>query len=413
MPQFNENVRFRKGLRGPGWATPEYYGKVDRTGAVDATTVIQTALSDIGSSDGGGTVSLLPGVYRHTGLHLPDKVALRGAPGSATFLLRNHATNGDITLDGGATGRLANVVTDIQFIGNIAGTGAGVAPGVARAIFRRCSWNLTSANLHGPIAQLNSALWANLNFIDCEAILGADVNGFQNDFGTLSIVRGRIVMPAAYTSSLVIVDNSSRAIISGTRLDCIANATGPSNGLYVASATARGAMYNCEIDATGSTGGSVYALNWAAGASVFSKGHTFLGGNIIPYAGSSTPAVGSDLELLPLITLLFGAISTKDLRPYSNYRIIQIKATSATNVALTMPIGLFPGQKLSLVYCLDPAATPSTTPSFVTTPVTATAVPSFGAGDTLTGDFIWESPAQDGNYRWIQQGTWGIGVVLV
>jgi hypothetical protein len=111
------------------------------------------------------------------------------------------------------------------------------------------------------------------------------------------------------------------------------------------------------------------------------------------------------------VAVQFGAVGT--IAVPKGYREVVVHCTAASGPALQMPDGWFAGQELLLTY-FNPTA--AGTPSFSGTPVTGNAIPSLLAGNTLTGLFVWEDRDAAGGptpgSRWVQKGTWGVGLTL-
>jgi hypothetical protein len=88
-----------------------------------------------------------------------------------------------------------------------------------------------------------------------------------------------------------------------------------------------------------------------------------------------------------------------------------IASTNTGGTDIQLASGLYPGQLFALTYFNNTAS--SIEFEFVTTPVTGTATPTIGAGNTQTAWFVWDDRDGAGSYRWIQIGDWSVGATLV
>ncbi len=376
----------------------------DPTGVVDATSAIQAAISAAFAA-GGGDVCVPPGIYKRSILTLRSGVNLRGV-GSASILrfTGGGATNGLVFIDN-LLGPACEV-SEIQFDSDAVNTGTPVVNNSGRnVIFRNCTWNKNSANLQGTIASIGTA-GSEILFEDCHATLGADVDGFTVTQGKLVMRGGKIVMPGVYASSLVYVDTNGDADIA-TNFDCTGHTAGQGICNYVVSSSAKLALHDTKIDATGSLA-TVRGVGWVSGARVDTSNYRSLG-NIDRYFINATAALGSNIDLIPSMAVdHFTAASITIPRGVRSY---VLKSIATSGPTITLPTGLFPGQELLLTY--NNASTSSVMPTFVTTPVDGTAIPTIGPGIIMTGIFVWESRDASGAYRWVQKGAWGFGIPLV
>lgn len=381
----------------------------DPTGALSSATAISNAA--LAAAAAGGHLFVPPGTFLWTGVSLPQGVSMFGVPG-ASYLAMNHASaNGIVCTD--PNDGPPSVISDIRFIGNVANTGSGVVNNAdAHFVFERCSWNgftaggAPTSNLQGRILHSNSGL-SRTEFHLCELLVTGVLKGLHVQAGAARIRGGRLVMKRTdYAEALFDVGADSYGSMRDVEVDCMAHASGTARVLYASSSTARAEMHDCPIDGSGSLGTNI-GFDWIQDAIVFCS-NPRKKGNVTLF-GSTRAGVGSRIELPPSAAIDVGSAPTIVLT--DDYQAWVIKSSATSGPAITLPLGIFPGQILALTYFNDSAS--AVTPSFTGTPVTGTTVPLVGAGNTLTGVFVYESRDVSGAYRWVQKGTWGVGLTLV
>lgn len=410
-------MSFRKrGLRGDGWATPEFYGVKGGTGVND-NAALQAALTDLGNATSGGRLLLGPKTYRSDGLlNVPSNVSIIGVP-DATYLAWNHATANGLVFLGDNKGPPV-AISDIRFISLIGNTGSCIVNNAgARVQLARCSWNgfdsagAASNNLQGNIlVQTNAASSAQL--VDCAVNVAGDAHGLNPTAGLVKIRGGSLKMPTTYTSALARATSSARVELDGVYMDFRSHTTGTAIGLS-ATSPARAAMRGCTLDASGGGGVNTTGFWWEEGTPVVSEGNDWIltGGSLQMY-GSNLAAVGSRVEHLPLLSLDYSSSAGITFSALRSYEAINVR--NDTNATIELPVGRVPGQVLYFTYFNGGASAVAV--SFVNTPVTAQTIPGAGtltAGNTLSAVFVWENRDVGPSYRWVQKGGWGVGLTLV
>jgi len=386
----------------------------DPTGAADSTTAIQNAINDAAAA--GGDVFCPPGVFQRGTLTIPAGVSLRGVP-SVTYFVHNHATTNGLAFTGSDSGS-PRVISDIHFLGSIVGNGSSIVNNAgARVVFRRCTWNGTdqagspSANLQGKLASINAAA-SRLTFIDCDLNVAGILKGLHAQQGKIRVVRGSMSMPATYAEALAQNDAGGSVTLRDVLVDLTAHVTGVAYVLYANSNDVAdfAALRDCEIDATGATG-TLTAFQWTPDARVVMWGNKLSISGVAPFGANSAPHARSLVELREYIQQDFSTSASIDLRNSYGYRTHLVR-NDASSVSIILPAGVIDGQELDFIY-YNAGAT-GVTPAFATTPLTGTTVPTVGAGNTLTGHFRWAKREASGDSdRWIQVGTWGVGLTLV
>src|SRR6185369_10795736 len=198
MPIFRSNTRFVGGLRGDGWATPEYYGAQGLL-TVNDLNAFQAACTDLANS-GGGRLMLGPKAYRLDGpWTIPGSVSVFGVPND-TFLAYHNATSNMIIYSDTIRGAPA-VISDVRFIGTSASTGRTIVNAGSRLQLIRCSWNgfdpfgSATTNLQGNLVYNNNAQ-SETDLIDCRVQVADSVAyGLYAVAGKMRMVRGTLAMP--------------------------------------------------------------------------------------------------------------------------------------------------------------------------------------------------------------------------
>lgn len=299
MPLFSSHVRFKRGLRGLGWATPEYFG-AKGSSSVDDLAAFTTAASVL--SEEGGELRLGPYLYRLDGLlTLPANVSWRGVP-DATYVMWNHASANRMVFTQSNQGNPA-AFRDIRFIGSAAGTGTfAVNNADARVLFERCTWNGFDSGggptdtLRGRIASLGSDD-SEMSFVDCRMELGAtNVKGLFASAGRIKMSGGRVSFPAAYAEDFAYADTSGAVELDRVHFDVTNHASGSMKILYAPSSSAKGRMSKCVLDATGAAG-TILGMHWVNGTQVYAKGNQPLGSAaVLSLYGGSSAGAGSVVE---------------------------------------------------------------------------------------------------------------------
>lgn len=370
------------------------------TTAANAAVAIQAALN--AASVRGGRVVLPGGSYRlDSGLTFYPGVELVGDPDRTNIYL-NHASADLLTLNSPGN-RVAAVIRGINFEGWIANTGKAINVGAAasgRLLLQNCSFN-SSSNLQTRLVQVDGPVRVDLQ--DCDLLSGSSV-GVLTSHGSafLGMSGGRLRMPASYSSDLVSILGGS-ASFRGVDFDLTDHTIGTANALSL------GVFAGQHISVVGNTfrGNTVTthrAISSDSGVLLVSRGNSY---KEVTRFSTGLLARGSDLDLEASTFIDVGSAPSFTLP--QGYRAIVVKGTASPGPAITLPAGMFYGQELQFTYYN--AGTP-VTPSFASTPVTATAVPLVGAGNTLTSIFVFEEK-DSGSGRWIQKGTWGVGLTLV
>jgi hypothetical protein len=387
----------------------------DATGATVSTIAMQAAIDAAAAA--GGHVFAGPGLFRHGFLTIPQNVSIFGVP-NKTFFSHEGGGDGLNLVNLGAIETNPATIEDIRFIGTVAGTGTHVLNSDQRRQFIRCTWNgvnptgFDSNNLQGKLLLHNSSN-SQTDFIDCRIKVAGSLRGLDVSNGRCRVVRGTMTMPASYAEALVYAGGSSDVEMSAVHVDGTPHSSGSAKVLQVPNNTARARMIGCQIDAN--VAATTYGFWWEEGALVVARGNEWnaMSASFAPYA-TNRAAVGSQVELLPTLAIDAGAVPAIDSTVYGSrtYQSLLVKNNLATPTTIQLPQGIVPGQVLHFTYY----ALQTQSISFVGTPVSASALPGSGtlnAGNTLTGTFVWESRDVSTSYRWVQKGTWGVGLTLV
>lgn len=377
----------------------------------DATAAIQAAINDANSAIGGGDV-FLPGQFVYTGLTARPGVSLIGVPG-ITELRIDHASNNSLDWASGLsyTAYPYTRVSGIRFsavVGNIGTVWNHQNP--CSVIYENCFVNdpyCFSPQLNANIFYSNSTR-SNIVIRDCYLrAIGSSGAWIINSGGTGRIVLrdSELVIPATYGVSPIVTDSEAFSM-SGCLFDFTAHTSGSLNAIDITGTAVKRFVGN-EFRGNAGTGVSIFKTHGFATSYLIERGNAFNG--VTPYSLTGQLAAGSELSLIPGVAIDVGGAPSVTLP--NGYRSLICKGTSAS-VALTMPQGYFPGQEFELTYYN--AGVSAVAPTFAGIPVTATSVPTIGAGNTLTGVFVWEDRDVSGSgQRWIQKGTWGVGLTLV
>ncbi len=390
------------------------YG-ADPTGVADSTAAIQAAIDAAAPSS--GDVFIPDGNFKRGTLVIPSRVNIIGVPGGGSRLWKTGGGNGLVYTDPNTEN--PSVVSDICFGSDAVDTGTEVVNNAeARVIFLRCSWNAVNDNLQGKIASLN-ATYSWVQFVDCDIKVVGNVRGVDVTLGRAEMIRGSLTMPGTYSEALFYADFGGDAELNDVRVDCSAHSVGTS---YMFVAMARGQMIGCKVN--GQAAIATTGLWWEEGARVVAKANDWnMSIYFNPY-GPNLAGIGSHVDLLPSLAVNAGAVTAINSSIYGAVAhtslFVRNASTSATTISL--PQGILPGQVLHFTYFHD--AVSAVAISFTGIPVTAYALPgssgspnlgTLGAGNTMSGTFVWETRdvGSSVSYRWIQVGTWGVGLTLV
>lgn len=390
----------------------------DPTGAADSQSAFQDAL-DAAKAAGGGVVVVPGGDYRfNSGLTLPRSVSLEATSHAVLFL--NHGTDDFITLELGSsyTGGVSQI-RGFAFTGLVTNTGTVIKDPADTSPWRHriedCAFNFAGSALRGPIIEQLGATEMVLSncYIGGKSTTTADVVSQSHASAVMKVFGCRIVAPdnATWAGRLLNAGNG-RGIADRCEFDMSPLLTLTGVGVRVGAAAKPWRVTNNEFIAP-SGGYAVTGIAWATLAQLVESGNIFSGATMRAGAYlSSNPGLnyGSRLESLGHFRNSYGSVGSISIP--SGYKSVVLACSATSGPSLVMPNGWFDGQELLLTYYNSSAST--VTPSFATTPVAGTAIPTVGAGNTLTGVFVWEDRTGAGlPDRWIQKGTWGVGLTLV
>jgi hypothetical protein len=354
MPEFLSNVRFKKGLRGNGWATAEYYGaKGDNTHTVNDQPALQSAISDL-NVNGGGRLYLAAVDYRlDSSLTIPPTVSLVGCPSGGTRLLMNHATASMFTPLVGSNYTLPTTISDINF--GAIGSNSGVVfnfIGVAtqRWLIKRCSFNAPDAYpfLQGTFFTDDGASSNNeVTFEDCYAgVLGGGPAFQMNKSGCrTNFIRGTYAMPATYNADLFGFYGGG-GLVDGVSFDLNAHSTGSPNCVFANTVSDTDILIINNTRTFKSSGliGNRIFLKVNDGAYVrtsnlFTRGCT-------RYLTSGLMGITSALEPEPHYSDIPGTLTYNIRNHYSN---VALWLTNSGNPSINMPAtGMYLGQKMTV-----------------------------------------------------------------
>lgn len=371
------------------------------TTASDAQPAIQAALD--AASVRGGVVVLPGGSYRlDSALTFYPGVRFIGDP-DRTSLLVNHATADILSLNAPGD-NVAAVIEGIKFGALVANTGRAInvdATADGRLSVRNCSFN-DNGNLQSYLVRVVGP--ARVELQDCELAAHSTFGVvLSHASGFLRLIGGRLSAPVTYASDLISIQLGS-ARISGVDFDFTAHTTGTLTAVAISSSSGQ------HVVATGNTfrgtaGAIKRAFSADSGVRLVTEGNSY-DTNMVPFA-TGLLLTGSSLDLLEYAT--YNAGSSPAFTLPQGYRNIFVNSIATSGPAITFPAGMFYGQELRLTYYNGSAS--SVVPSFATTALTGTTVPTVGPGNTLSGVFVFED--RNGSNRWIQKGTWGVGLTLV
>lgn len=397
MALFRAKARWLGGMRGPGWATPEYYGAKGSL-ATNDSAAFAAALADLGGVGKGARLILGPKQYRlDERLVMPSNVSLIGVP-DVTYIASNHATEPGLVFPDYNEGPPL-VIQDIRFIGLVANTGNCITNnGGARVQLVRCAWNgfnlgVASNNLRGKIASLNAAE-SELEFIDStlgvvDAAVGVDILN-----GKVKITRGTLAMPASYGNALVNVGSSGQASLDGVTLDGSLTTVG--TGHFVFAANGADVRMIGSRTLAGGTSSGKYMLGWDAGARVVEMGTVY--DVMLKYSSTGQLATRSYLELIRSINA--SEASTAKTVP-AGVRTFTVQCLAA-GMTLTMPPILFVGQELDLVVFASGGTFGLSISGYGLKATQPTVTNNTG----ISARFVATDPTTSGTPSWVQIGDW-------
>ncbi len=391
----------------------------DATGTADSQAAFQAAI-DAASVAGGGTVVVPDGTFKlNSGLSLPRNVSLEATDHALIYL--NHASADLITFTTGDayTGGVSRI-SGFTFAGLVTNTGTVIKDPSASDpwshLIERCAFNFSGSSLQGALIEqlgateitIRNCYLAGRNSSTTDVIRQSNANAVMN------VLNNRIVSPSNSTWAANLINAANGVgVASGNRFD-MGPITG-NNGVVFRLGAASKPWRVIGNEFIGPIGGySVAGFSWATLAMLTEHGNTFNGTTMRAGAYPSSSVVGlnygSSLGSLGHSRSVHGAVGSIAV-PYGA-RSVVIACGASSGPALTMPLGYHDGQELLLTYYNSSLST--VTPTFASTPVTGTTVPPVLPGNTLTGVFVWEDRSGTGLAdRWIQKGTWGVGLTLV
>lgn len=389
----------------------------DPTGTADSQPAFQDAIDDAAAA-GGGIVVVPDGTYKlNTGLSLPRSVSLEATDHALLYL--NHATADFIAFTTGDafTGGVSRI-HGFTFAGLVTNTGTVIKdPSASDPWFHeisRCAFNFSGSSLQGPLIEQLGATEMTIRgcYIAGRNTASVDVIRQSNASAVMNVLNNRIVSPSNSTWSAYLLNAANGVgVADGNRFD-LGPLTGVSGSAFRVGAASKPWRVSGN-EFIGPTGGfAVTGFSWATLAQLVEHGNIFNG--VAMRAGayaSGNPGLnyGSNLGSLGHFRTVIGSVSSYTIP--AGYRSVLIACGATSGPALTMPNGWHDGQELMLTYYNSSGT--GVTPSFATTPVTGNTIPSVGAGNTLTGIFVWEDRSGTGfPDRWIQKGTWGVGLTL-
>jgi len=401
MPQFNENVWFRKGLRGQGWVTPEYFGARGLPG-VDDSVAFQAA-NDALANVSGGTVLLGPKQYRtDQTIHFEPNVSWKGVP-DATMWRNNHATRNHHDWVSGSPRSNYTLVENIIFGALIGNTGIPVfSSGAARVHYKNCSWNAPGYddNFTGRLVNMQGA---NSDFIfeKCHVYqksTGGTGEAFFNS-GADSKLRliDNYIHQGPSTTAPVLSMVAGASFIEGNRFDAIDH-VGNENVISVLDIVGQHEIVGNTFESAFSSG---KALSFIDGAFITERDNNFRLINM--YSNNLLDPSGS----LSLGRALYSTTSSASITCANGFQSQSI-SSSGTAPTITMPFILFPGQEFVLTVYNNSGGSW----------VGINFVDGFGgtAGTTSAGfarTFLWKavSALADGNYIWMCIGSFSAAFV--
>ncbi len=381
------------------------YGAIGDNTADDGAAI----LAAIAALDGEGILFLPPGAYRSTvEISWPCGVIVVAAPGRSRLRL-DSPTEGAVSITNGASSN-TSFVFGLSIVGNQVTTGKLVHlpdDGGKRVTFSQCV--LDGTNFRGEVYLdegdsqlfLQSCVTTSGKISSGQALLSAT--------GSISINGGSATVAPGAIDDLIATGVGQQTEMHGVTLTHLSASA--SNIAFISgfgTVIAEGCI--CDTDQASGSTSLVRTFNGTI-AQIY--GNDFNG-----HHAAICPAVlqagfcarGSRIELNHIL-VVDEATSTTITIP-DGYEEVVLNCSAASSPDLTFPAGLFPGQVFRLTY-FNAGVNPVQPTIANAPPVTGFAVPTTGAGNTLTATFCWQSydPALLA-YRWVQIGTWGVGAPL-
>jgi hypothetical protein len=406
MPLHRSNVRFKKGLRGDGWATLEYYGGQPGAGFNSLPAFI-TACGDLGPQ--GGELRLGPWAYRFDGtLPIRQGVSLRGIP-DATFILGNHATLPLLEPIAGTARNSFTEITGIGFGSLIGATGAAIhgAQPNQRWKFRNCTWNwggnrgspLLNGNIFSDPSSSNSGCV--YEFENCWAKANQDGQAFTlSTIGSqMNFRSSKIVWPATLGATLVYY-SLGQGSINDLEFDATPHTAGTSAACIGISSSSVDPILIDNVKAIGSGGPAKTVLK--ADSGVLVRCTNLIQANVNRYL-TGTLASGSYLEMLPHQSAQSSGFANTIPDNISAYSL-RIVGSPGVAPAITMPSMLFPGQELELTLINNSGGSWSQV-SFTTAYNSFTTDPT---ADSFSRTYRFKVMSMTGSstYNWVCIGTY-------
>lgn len=341
MPLIRSNVWFRKGLRGDGWVTPEYFG-AKGSPSVDDSVAFQAA-QDALANVSGGTVLLGPKQYRtDQTIHFSSSVGWKGVP-DATMWRNNHATRNHHDWVSGSPRSDHTLIENIIFGGLIGNTGIPVFSSIAaRAHYKNCSWNAPGYddNLTGRLFNLQGA---NSEFIIEKCHIYQKSTGgtgevfFNSGAGSKLRLIDNYVHQGVSSAAPVLSMVAGASFLKGNRFDAIDH-VGSENVLLVSDILSQHIIEGNTFESAFSSG---KALAYTAGAYITERANNM---RLINMYGTNLLAEGSRLSLgRPLYT----TTSSSSITCANGFEGQSISSTG-TAPTIGLPVILFPGQEFVL-----------------------------------------------------------------
>jgi len=407
MSLFNRNTWFRKGLRGDGWITPEYFGTTGSLG-VDDWYALQSA-HDAMANIGGGKVILGPKTYRSDAtVNLSATVSWHGVA-NATCWYINHAARDLHQWTVSGSGAAYAIVENITFGALVANTGIAVKcpSGGVQVQYRNCGWNLNGLQ---PLLQGNilSATGAGNKFVfdRCYIAAVADSVLLSQAGGSsrLKVKNSSLVMPDNYNQNLVSV-SQGRFEFSNNYFDFVAHSTGSGNGLYIASTGGWHSMNDNQFVATQASGAACIVTS-GSNIQLNESGSIFDPGVTVAYNIGTKLAKGSSLTLRPYAAIDVGSAPSFTLP--NGYRSVTAKSAATNAPTVNLPTPLFEGQLLDfMLYNLSGGSWLGT--AGIGNFGSKASVPSpVGNNQGLSARFVASDPKVTNTLEWHQIGGWAI-----
>lgn len=401
MALFRRNIKWEKGLRGPGFASIEYYGAKGGAGNNDLSAFNQ-AINDLALTK--GTLYLGPKAYRIDGsLVMKPGVSIVGVP-EASCIVGNHATQPLLRMTNGSTGLQFTTVENVAFGSLIGATGSAISNEQPNQKWRfvNCSWNSPAFNplLNGAIfSETSSALPGCVyQFDDCWAQGNRDgtIFGLSNTGSFMNFNGGKYLFPAAF-GNLFFYYSLGSGVINGTEFDAVAHASGSNAACIGASSSAGSSLLIDNVRAWGTGGPAKVVLSADSGVLVRC---TNLLNSVFSRYSTGTLASGSYLEMLPHQSLQTSgaAVTIPDNVESFSCRIV---GSPTVNPTLTMPAGNFPGRELE-VWLRNDSGDAWT--GILFTPVDGGVIGSLPNGSARTFRFRYMSPTGSTVYKWVLMG---------